>query len=220
MNINSGTLSVGVSLSNAGDIEVASGATLTFGAGATYTQTAGSLLLAGGSVSKSGSALAINGGLLGGSGTINGTVAMTSATLAPGNSAGNLTINGDLTITADTIWNLEIGGTNQGTQYDFVSEAGSTQFNLNGSTLQLSLINSFTPDPLDTFTIFSSNNSILGTFGNLDGFGRAHFTEGSFLVTSSGNQIILSDFQPVPEPSSAALLLISTLVGVLWRRRC
>jgi hypothetical protein len=220
MNINSGTLSVGVSLSNAGDIEVASGATLTFGAGATYTQTAGSLLLAGGSVSKSGSALAINGGLLGGSGTINGSVAITSATLAPGNSAGNLTISGDLTVTADTIWNFEIGGTNQGTQYDFVSEAGSTQFNLNESTLQLSLINSFTPDPLDTFTIFSSNNSILGTFGNLDGFGRAHFTEGSFLVTSSGNQIILSDFQAVPEPSSAALLLISILMGVLRRRRC
>jgi hypothetical protein len=222
--VNSGTLDMW-NLTNSGAITVGSGATLTFHdhntfVGGIYTQTAGSLLLAGGSVVKTGDALAINGGLLGGSGTINGTVAMTSATLAPGNSPGSLIINGDLTVTSATLWDFEIGGTTQGTQYDFVSEAGSTQFNLNGSTLQLSLINSFTPDPLDTFTIFSSNNSILGTFGNLDGFGRAHFSEGSFLVTSSGNQIILSDFQPVPEPSSAALLLISTLLGVLRRRRC
>jgi hypothetical protein len=222
--VNSGTLDMW-NLTNSGAITVGSGATLTFHdhntfVGGIYTQTAGSLLLAGGNVVKTGNALAINGGILGGSGTINGTVAMTSATLAPGNSPGSLIINGDLTVTSATLWDFEIGGTIQGTQYDFVSEAGSTQFNLNGSTLQLSLINSFTPDPLDTFTIFSSNNSILGTFGNLDGFGRVNFSQGSFLVTSSGNQIILSDFQPVPEPSSAALLLISTLLGVLRRRRC
>jgi hypothetical protein len=221
--VNSGTLNVW-RLKNSGAITVGSGTTLTFhdsvGLPNFYTQTAGSLLLAGGNVVKTGDALAINGGVLGGNGTINGSVAMTSATLAPGNSPGSLIINGDLTVTSATLWDFEIGGTTQGTQYDFVSEAGSTPFDLNGSTLQLSLINSFTPDPLDTFTIFSSNNSILGTFGNLDGFGRVNFSQGSFLVTSSGNQIILSDFQPVPEPSSAALLLISILVGVLRRRRC
>lgn len=224
MEVNSGTLSIWT-LTNQGSITVGSGATLTFhdhttSTGGAYTQTSGSLILDGGSVVKTGNALAINGGSIGGSGTITGNVSMTAASLNPGNSPGALNIAGDLSVTADTIWNFEIGGTTQGSEYDFVIEAGSLAFNVNNSTLQLSLINSFTPTALDTFTIFSSNAGILGTFSNLDSFDRVHFAQGSFHVGISGNNITLSDFEVIPEPGTAGLLVVAALLsGLLHRRR-
>ena len=178
----------------------------------------GTLVLNG--TSSIGGLITVQAGGLGGSGTIVGNVAVVAATLAPGNSAGAFTIDGDLTVTAATIWDFQIGGTAQGTQYDFLSEAGAAQFNLNGGTLQLSLIDSFTPGALDTFTIFSSNNAILGTFGNLDDFGRVTVNGGSFLVSVSGSNVTLSNFAAVPEPATwGAILAFAMLAFAAMRRR-
>lgn len=221
MNIHNGTLSLWQTTNN-GTINVGNNATLTFHThftAPTFTQNAGSLLLHGGTVSNSLATLNIAGGTLGGNGIITGNVSLTTGILSPGNSAGNLTISNDLSVSSATIWNIEIGGTVQGVDYDFLSEGGFSAFDVNNSFLQVGLLGSFTPDSMDTFTIFSSNSAILGTFGNLDGLGRVNFAEGSFLVNISGNDIILSNFVAIPEPHTATLVFAATLAGLALARK-
>ncbi|XHS77015.1 autotransporter-associated beta strand repeat-containing protein [Burkholderiaceae bacterium UC74_6] len=53
-----------------------------------------------------------NGGTLGGSGTIGGNVAIADGILAPGNSPGTLTINGDLSLSSASVLNYEFGQSN------------------------------------------------------------------------------------------------------------
>jgi outer membrane autotransporter protein len=62
-----------------------------------------------GTLGDSSSTVSVIGGTLGGSGTIGGSVTITGGTLAPGNSPGTLTINGDLTLASASTLNYELG---------------------------------------------------------------------------------------------------------------
>jgi hypothetical protein len=75
--------------------------------------------------------------------------------------------------------------------------------------------------PADVFTILTSPFPLSGQFENvasgqrlatMDGFG-------SFLVTYDGNSVVLSNFGPVPEPATFALLSSVAVLGALRRQK-
>ena len=210
--------SFGTTFNNAGTVNVQSG---TLGLG-TYTQTGGVLKLDGGAVTTT-DALNIIAGSLQGTGTITGKVT-NGGRISPGFSAGELDIAGDLTLGSTSNLAFEIGGTVQSTQYDFLSEAGTSALSPNG-TLTLSLINNFNPTGF-SFTIVTSNANLgSGQFNNVAPGARLNTNDGfgSFRVDygPSSNSIVLSNFQGVPEPDAFLLLLLGgiPLAGRVVGRR-
>ena len=192
--------------------------------GATTVDAAGGTLIINGTLS--GSAVTVNGGILGGSGIITQSVTVnTGGTLAPGNSPGILS-TGSLNLAAGSTFAVELNGSTVGTGYDQVNVTGG--ITLAGS-LTLSL--GYAPAASDVFWIGLNDgvDSVSGAFsnvpvtdvGNNAGIINVSGTEytvyyGADFATSAvtgGNDILV-----VPEPGSAVLLLggLALLAG---RRR-
>jgi len=117
----------------------------------------GTLSLNGGTVSATSVNLA--GGLLRGSGTINGSV-NNNGVVSPGNSPGLITIFGNYVQGPTGVLNIEIGGLTPITQYDQLFVNGNVSLN---GVLNTTLINGFLP-AADTFNIIRSTGSTTGTF--------------------------------------------------------
>ncbi len=143
--------SISAAFTNTGTVEVQSG-TLTFAS--PLVQRAGSTLLKGGNITGN---LKIGGGLLGGSGSVTGTVSM-SGQLSPGLSAGHIEIVGDYIQGIAGAYNVEIGGTIAGTNFDQVSVTGNAKL---AAAVNVCSINGFVPAPGDRFEIMK--------FGSLSG---------------------------------------------------
>ena len=216
-----GTTSVQVPFTNSGAILVQAG-TLAFTS--TFTNNGGSLFLAGGNTSFAGG-LNVGTGTLGGTGTITANVTA-GGLVSPGNSPGRLNIAGNLTLLATSTSLFELGGTVQGTSYDFLSVSGTAIFD---GTLQLKFVNSFqqSAQPTDTFTLLTASNALNTSFANVangaqlltvDGLGKftVNFGSGS---PFAANSLVLSNFVAVPEPSTWALLIAGTLLVACQRRR-
>ncbi|MAE66819.1 MAG: hypothetical protein CMJ18_21380, partial [Phycisphaeraceae bacterium] len=110
--------------SNAGAMTIES-ATFSLGSGTTdYTQTAGSTTLIGGTLTAA--TVDIQGGTLGGDGTINGDV-VNAATVDPGQSPGRIAVNGTYDQTAAGTLAIEIAGppTTPGVDYDQLDVTGT-----------------------------------------------------------------------------------------------
>lgn len=159
-------------------------------------------------------------------GTYSGSLTNFAGILSPGQSPGQTTITGSYTQQSGATLQMEIGGTTPTTQYDFVSVGSATL----GGTLQVSLLNGFLPAPTDTFTILgvtSSGGSLTGSFSNVGNGKRLATADGagSFLVyfgTGSiynAKQVVLTGFQPVPEPSAEALVGACALAILFARRK-
>lgn len=73
--------------------------------------------------------------------------------IAPGNSPGNLTINGSLALGGQAFTEIEIAGHNPGTQHDLITVTGPTTL---GGTLAVRLLDGFIPVPGDAFTVLTS----------------------------------------------------------------
>ncbi len=90
-----------------------SGKLLLSGSSGSFTGTTsvtGGTLSVNGTLGNASSTVSVsNGGVLGGSGTIGGSVSITDGVLAPGNSPGTLTINGNLALAANSTLNYELG---------------------------------------------------------------------------------------------------------------
>lgn len=107
--------------------------------------------------------LTMNGGTLGGSGTIDGDVVLGGdAKLAPGSSPGSLTITGDLTLGAGTSTDIELWGATPGTGFDTVSVGGTVNL---GGTLNASLGNGYAPGS-EVSHDFLSAGAIVGDFAS------------------------------------------------------
>lgn len=144
-------------LSNSGTIQLLSGELGPNGTlGPGYTQTAGSLTLNGGNFTTGDNACNIQGGTVSGTGTITvGTLTNTGGVIGPGMSAGTLSITGNpgnYTQSANGTLAIEIGGLTAGTQYDQVIVTGAATL---AGTLALTLINNFSPNPGDVFTVMT-----------------------------------------------------------------
>jgi len=201
---------------NAGTVQ-ASGGRLEFNS--TFTQNSGTLNVANGGTLKFNQGLTLNDGTLSGTGTVIGNVS-SGATISPGSSPGTLTITGGLSLLAASQLIIEIGGLTQGAGYDFVNVSGAA---ILGGTLRVKFSNNgfnTTISAQDTFTFFTAN-SLTGVFSNApngmqllaeDGLGR-------FTINYTGSAVSLTNFTPIPEPSTYALLLMGGGALLLAARR-
>ncbi len=121
------------------------------------------------------------GATLGGSGSISAPVTINAdAALAPGSSPGVLS-TGDLTLDADADLNIEINGTNAGSEYDKIQVTG--EVDLTGATLNIS--SSFTAAAGDQFLLID-NDDVDAVTGNFVGL-----AEGT-LFSFNGNQVYIT----------------------------
>ncbi|VAX39671.1 hypothetical protein MNBD_PLANCTO03-2170 [hydrothermal vent metagenome] len=118
---------------------------------------AGTLTLANGASLQSPLVSVVTLGTLEGSGTITGALANEGYT-NPGNGTGILTVTDNFTQTLGTL-NIELGGTNLGTDYDQLAIGGTATL---GGTLNVSLINGF--NPTDGEFVILQGGTIVGTF--------------------------------------------------------
>ena len=128
-----------------------------------YTQTGGVLRLSGGNVILP-SYPTFQGGQIAGTGTISLTTLASSSRIAPGFSAGTLTISGGYSQAASGVLDLEIGGTAPGSEYDQLCITGAATL---GGTANVSLINGFVPAFGQSFTLLTRGSGS-GTFTNLN----------------------------------------------------
>jgi len=146
-----GSMSVSIPFNNSGTVDAQSG-TLNMSS-SSYTQTAGVTRLTGGAFTST-TNINIQGGALAGSGTVTGPVIVSgTGALAPGLSAGTLALAGAYTQQGPNgAFNVEIGGTTPGTQFDRVNVTGAASL---AGVLNVSLINGFIPASGDSFTIMT-----------------------------------------------------------------
>lgn len=219
-----GTSTIDVPFVNSGSIVVASG-TLAFTS--TFSSTNSGITLANhGGFSVAGT-LDLGTAQLSGTGTITAAEVIAGGLVSPGSSPGQLTLTGDLTLLNTSTSLFELGGTTQGATYDFLSVAGTAQL---GGELRLSFVNDFRSSvlPTQTFTLITAS-SLTGLFANVSNGQRLFMIDGngSFQVnygagsafTSLTNSLVLSDFSPVPEPSTWALMGVGAVFVVLRLRR-
>lgn len=144
--------------------------TLTITGSPTYT---GATLVNGGRLAANGSLMSSSGVTVGVDGTLGGTGTVPSTTvsgaLAPGNSIGTITVNGNLTFNAGSAYQVELAGAaNDRTNVTGAATlAGTTQATYSGST--------FTRAPN---TILSATGGLVGTFQNLTTTGLPSFLFG------------------------------------------
>ncbi len=162
-----------------------------------------------------------DGSLLQGTGTITSASIDIAGRLAPGNSAGSLNLDGDVTLAPTALFDIEVGGVLAGTEYDELNVTGALVL---GGVFSLSLIDGFIPDSADIFQIgaassisgsFSNINSgdLLSAFSGFESF-RLYFGAGN---PFGENTLVIASTQPVPLPP--ALILFSSLLPLMLRRR-
>lgn len=233
----SGTWTFSKPISGAGDLVKSGAGTVTLTAAATHsgktTITGGTLALGTGGSLANTSQVVIQGGnfsvsalpagyqvseLLG-NGSVAGTLTVASR-LAIGNSAGTMEFQ-NLTLSPGAVTEFEVTG--GGTAADLGNVSG--QLNLNGASLSLIQLGSYTPD--QKYTLFAYNfGNLLGTFSGLAD--NAEFTAagGKWRIAyqdplaglngGTGNRFVT--VTSVPEPTTAALVIVG-LSAMLRRRR-
>jgi RHS repeat-associated protein len=142
----SGNLNINVPFDNHATVQLNSGG---FGF-SSFRQLSGQLALNGGILS--GNSIIFDGGLLTGTGTVNGNVVNNGALVSPGASAGALTIAGNYQQGLAGTLHIELGGTVPAITFDVLNV--TNQATLSG-TLDVALINGFTPTRADSFPVLT-----------------------------------------------------------------
>jgi hypothetical protein len=138
----------------------------------TYVQSAGTTRLEGGGLLSP--SMTLNGGTLSGAGTLHVNMNNVAGVIAPGASAGRLTIassaspsvGGDFSQGANGSLRVEIGGLTPGTEHDQLVIARHA--NLNGG-LNIDVINNFSPELGDQFVILTLGGIRAGQFAHVSG---------------------------------------------------
>ena len=138
---------------NAGHVTIQNGANLTssssdFTNAGTMTVGANSTFTVGGSHNY------LNSGLLEGIGTVQAGLLSNSGTFHPGDGPGILTVTGNYEQTSTGALDIQIGGTSAGTGFSQLNVSGTASLD---GTLDLSLINGFTPYNGEQFVILTSS---------------------------------------------------------------
>jgi hypothetical protein len=125
-----------------------------------YTQTAGSTVVDG-TLSATGG-VDIQGGTLAGNGTVSSAVS-SSGIVAPGTSAGLLTVGSTYSQSSSGELKIEVGGLIVESEYDRIAVTGAATLD---GTLSVELINGFAPNIGDSFTVMTYASKT-GTFSNV-----------------------------------------------------
>jgi hypothetical protein len=173
---------------NLGTVNVQSG-TLSFDSN--YTQTAGVTTVSPGAALTSSGTVSIQGGLLDGLGTVNADVT-NAGTVSTSSSTGTLTITRSYTQISPGTLDIQIGGSGQ---FDTLAVGGAATL---GGTLNISLINGFTPSAGQAFKILS--------FASANG---GFTTENGLAISPS------LSFNPVFDPADLTLLVSAPTPGTL-----
>ncbi|MCC6682101.1 MAG: hypothetical protein IT445_14460 [Phycisphaeraceae bacterium] len=190
--------------------------------GSTIDLSGGGRMLAGSgfiesAISDGGLLIGFGGALLG-DGTINADVKVVGGSIKPGHSPGKLTINGDLILDADSVLDIELGGTGAG-QYDQIEVLGST---LLAGTLNLNFLSGFNVSAGDSFAlnIFLNDANLNGelTSFSVEGLGPNLELDLDLTQIASGQPLDVM-VVAVPEPSCAAAVLLLTMAGATRRPR-
>lgn len=163
-----------------------------------------------------GGLITVEGGVLAGSGSVGAITVNSGGILAPGASPGILTANGTVTLNSGSVFEVELGGLNPGSQYDQLNMSGNPLW-LNNPTLIATV--GYVPALGDYFDIVSNLSGFSppthGTFAGLpDG---STFVSGSTLlqINYQSDRIRLT---VVPEPSTLGLVTV-WLAAMVFRRR-
>lgn len=152
-----------------------------------------------------------------GDGTVRGALTLNSGSiLAPGNSAGRLTFEDDVTLEFGSVFEVEIGGYTAGSEYDDVIMMSGAVMYLENTTLDVVFLNDFNDVAANftTFTVVSGSHS--GSFNGLNEGDSFTVESREFQISyNSGNNVTLT---LVPEPTSIALLGIG-IASLLRTRR-
>jgi hypothetical protein len=188
------------------------------GTGSIVLTNGGQMIINGGQTVSNGSGHTIKGN--GAIGVVGGGTLTNNGFIAPGLSPGQLNLNGDLELNFPSKLAFEIGGPTPISQYDVLNKIDGGTLSLNGKLI-LNLINGFTPQQTDTFTILTTQTALGGNFTNVKSGGRMNTEDGggSFQVdyhiinNAPLSQVVtLSSFGPVLPPSQG--LNISTRADV------
>lgn len=209
---NSGFLNNNGTLNNSGELFN----TGTIAGTGTYIQTAGQTYNSG---SFRQASIQIDGGCLGGTGTVTGNLSVGSGgCLGLGSSLGTMTVNGDVSSGGTLVF--DVAGLASG-QYDVLDISGNASFS--GGTIQFNFIDSFS-GKAGNYWDFLLANTITGwdnlgfSFNGLDAGLRWNFTKldnGSKRLWLTSNSV-----SPIPEPEIYAMLLAGfSLIGFTARRR-
>jgi outer membrane autotransporter protein len=125
-------------------------------------------------------------GLLGGRGTIGGSV-VNSGIVSPGNPLGTLTINGNYTQNGGGTLRIEIAGAGAG-QHDLLIVGGSANL---GGTLQLVRLNNFQLQPGEQITFLNASGGVTGTFSTVQNNVLATGTVLSSKILYNTNSVVL-----------------------------
>ena len=140
--------------------------------------------------------------------------------MAPGFSAGRIECRDGLTLEATSLVEIEIGGLVPGTEHDRIDVVGDL---LLGGNLRVEFASGFENDvaPADWFAVIAASGQLTGAFSNVAPGTRLGTADGlgSFRVDYGPGSprdpltVVLSDYQPVPEPSSLLLLAAGVLAA-------
>jgi hypothetical protein len=199
---NQGTVNLGggltftQQLTNTGTVHAQSGNAV-FANG--LVQNAGDLVLEGGTLQGN---VDLNAGSIRGTGTVNGSVTVGNATMAPGFSPGSLDITGDLTLGPSSVLNIELGGLTRGTGFDAINVQGTAYL---GGTLNVLQVGGFVAPAGSSFAFMSATNRS-GAFSAVNLPPPIQFDSSSLLLSVPG---------PVFTPET---LLIADPVSIATQR--
>jgi autotransporter-associated beta strand protein len=246
-----GTTVISGAITNTGGFIKDGAGTLTLSGNNTYsgaTTVDDGVLRVSGSISNS-VVTVQDGALLGGDGVVGETIINAGGTIAPGNSPGTLTINGDLTWNNGGSYDWEVLRLNsegiEGTDWDLLSVTG---------TLNLTNLTGAPFFNINLYSLSATNSpGALANWSNAGTYGWKILTAGTaidanylgFVGINTGNFAVYNDIsggifalelrnsskdlyltytgsgQPIPEPGTwAAAALLAAAAGFLrWRKR-
>jgi autotransporter-associated beta strand protein len=178
-------------ISGTGTLTQAGTGTLTLSAIETYTGattvSAGTLLVDGSTAA--GSAVKVNAGILGGSGTVNGSVTGGGGAISPGDPEANpgKLNTGAVSATAASTLKVQLNGTNQGVNYDWLNVAGTVNLN----NIALNATCGYAAANNDALTIVTSTGLISNTFSNAAANAIIPISGQNFQVIYNANSVIL-----------------------------
>lgn len=166
---------------------------------ATETYTGPTIISAGtlavnGALNASSAVTATTGGLLGGTGTVNGSVTVTNGGgIAPGNSIGTLTVNNAVTMYGGTTSYFEVNKTNS--TKDVLVVNGNITYN--GTLVVSNLAPASALAVGDTFQLFQVSGTKTGTFTNIIG-GPLATGMGFVFTNTTGTLAVVQTVNPNP----------------------